>query len=77
MVAAANNAPSTSEAFNCDFADHSSKQSFQMLSQDVHISELNFVEKSFRVHTDILVVPLVVGLAEVSLDLGNGRVIFI
>lgn len=67
------NATHTNEAFNCDFADHSSKQSFRVLSQTVQISSFNFTKKTFRISTEIQVVPLCADLNYIVLDLGNGK----
>lgn len=64
------------EAFNCDFADHSSKQSFRVLSQTVQVFSFNFVKKSFCVSTEIQVVPLCTNSNFIVLDLGNGKFLF-
>lgn len=49
------------------------KHPFRLLSQTVAISELDFREQSFRVRTELSLVPVRPGLKQISLHLGPGK----
>uniref|UniRef100_A0A915CSX7 Transcription initiation factor TFIID subunit 2 n=1 Tax=Ditylenchus dipsaci TaxID=166011 RepID=A0A915CSX7_9BILA len=61
------------EAYNCNFSDHSSSSQspFRVLSQTVHVSAIDFEKRSFRVYSEIALIGVRTGLAHVKLDLGK------
>lgn len=60
------------DTLNCNFADYSFIHLFRLLTQTVCISELDFINQTFRVSTIITVHPLSTRVTHIVLNLGKG-----
>lgn len=69
----ANDSKKLFEPLNCNFSDYLFVHSFRLLTQTISLSQLDFVNHSFRVNTTLSVHPLNTRVTHIIINLGKSK----